>query len=231
MMKSRRDLKKNIMRKIKLESKKIDNKKLLEYGFTKKEDIYEYKKDILDDKFTVEIKIKNNKLISKLIEKEYNDEYLMIDIKDISGEFVGKVKEEYERVINDIIEKCTDIDIFKSKEAKLIIKYIKEKYDNELEYLWKKFPENAIARNKENKKWYLVILTLDESKLIEGKSGKIEILDIRYQKDSIESIIDNVKFFPGYHMNKKSWITIKLDNSIKIEEIYKLIDNSYNLTK
>ena len=219
------------MREIKLESKKIDTKKLTEYGFIKEENIYKYKKDILDNQFIVEIEIKNNKLISKLIEKEYNDEYLMIDIKNISGEFVGRVKDEYERVIDDIIEKCTNIDIFKSTVTKKVIKYIKEKYNDELEYLWEKFPDNAIARNKENQKWYLLIMTIDENKLIKNKSGRIEVLDIRYQKEDIESIIDNKKVFPGYHMNKKSWITIKLDNTIKIEEIYKLIDNSYNLTK
>ena len=108
---------------------------------------------------------------------------------------------------------------------------MKEKYNDELEYLWKKFPDNAIVRNKKNKKWYLLIMTIDESKLIENKSGKIEVIDIRYQKDEIESIIDNIKVFPGYHMNKKSWITIKLDGTAEIEDIYKLIDNSYNLTR
>ena len=219
------------MREIKLESKKIDVKKLTEYGFIKEENIYKYKKDILDNQFIVEIEIKNNKLISKLIEKEYNDEYLMIDIKNISGEFVGRVKDEYERVIDDIIEKCTNIDIFKSTVTKKVIKYIKEKYNDELEYLWEKFPDNAIARNKENQKWYLLIMTIDENKLIKNKSGRIEVLDIRYQKEDIESIIDNKKVFPGYHMNKKSWITLKLDGTIKIEEIYKLIDASYNLAK
>ena len=32
-------------------------------------------------------------------------------------------------------------------------------------------------------------------------------------------------------MNKKSWITIKLDNSIDTNDIYKLIDNSYKICK
>ena len=31
-------------------------------------------------------------------------------------------------------------------------------------------------------------------------------------------------------MNKNSWITIKLDDSIAIERIFELIDNSYNLS-
>ena len=35
---------------------------------------------------------------------------------------------------------------------------------------------------------------------------------------------------PGYHMNKKSWITIKLDESVETTTIFDLIDNSYNLS-
>ena len=31
-------------------------------------------------------------------------------------------------------------------------------------------------------------------------------------------------------MNKDNWITIKLDNSVKTEIIFELIDNSYNLS-
>jgi alkylated DNA nucleotide flippase Atl1 len=58
----------------------------------------------------------------------------------------------------------------------------------------------------------------------------IEAIDLRYQKEKIKSILDNKKIFPGYHMNKKSWITIKLDESLNIEKIYDLIDNSYKLS-
>lgn len=58
----------------------------------------------------------------------------------------------------------------------------------------------------------------------------IEIIDLRYQKDKIKEIVDKQKVFTGYHMNKNSWITIKLDGSVKIEKIFTLIDNSYNIS-
>ncbi|QQS35859.1 MAG: MmcQ/YjbR family DNA-binding protein [Ignavibacteriales bacterium] len=34
---------------------------------------------------------------------------------------------------------------------------------------------------------------------------------------------------PGYHMNKKHWNTIILDGSVPVKEIYKWIDDSYDL--
>lgn len=57
----------------------------------------------------------------------------------------------------------------------------------------------------------------------------MEILDLRANSEDIERLIDNKTFFPAYHMNKKSWITISL-NDIKDETIlYELIDKSYML--
>ena len=36
---------------------------------------------------------------------------------------------------------------------------------------------------------------------------------------------------PAYHMNKEHWITIVLDSPFPEEEIYNLINLSYDLTK
>lgn len=57
----------------------------------------------------------------------------------------------------------------------------------------------------------------------------IEIIDFRVpQLDT--SIIDNINYFSAYHMNKKNWITIKLnDCTIPIEKIFEYIDASYNI--
>src|SRR5687767_2164439 len=34
---------------------------------------------------------------------------------------------------------------------------------------------------------------------------------------------------PGYHMNKKHWITVQMDGSISDKLLYQWIDNSYQL--
>ena len=112
-----------------------------------------------------------------------------------------------------------------------IIKYVKEKYNDDLEFLWKKFPnKNAIWRNKTNNKWYGALLVISERKL-EIESDKIvEIIDLRYPKDKIKQVIDNDKIFPGYHMNKESWITIRLNGDMSTKKIFELIDNSHKIS-
>ena len=148
----------------------------------------------------------------------------------LHGEFVGKVRCEYEEKIKDIINKCTDSNVFQKSQTKEIIKYIKNKYNDDLEFLWEKFEDTAIWRNKENVKWYGLLMTISKSKLGFDSEEIIEAIDLRYQKEEIEKIVDNKLVFPGYHMNKKSWITIVLDNSVDTETICGLIDNSYKIS-
>ncbi len=34
---------------------------------------------------------------------------------------------------------------------------------------------------------------------------------------------------PGYHLNKKHWNTVEVDNSFPLEDLYSMIDHSYEL--
>ena len=210
--------------------RKINYDRLVEYGFILKEDNYYYEKIINDGVFKIVIEINKQKKIAKVIDLLNDQEYNLVDVKGATGNFVGKIKEIYEALINDIVDKCSDVDVFKSKQTIAIINYVKAKYDNDLEFLWQKSPKNAIWRNQNNRKWYGAVLVISKDKLKIESNEMVEILDLRYQKNDIKNIIDNYKIFPGYHMNKDNWITIILDGRVELEEIYQLIDNSYQLS-
>lgn len=212
------------------ENRKIDYQKLREYGFVKIANQYVYSTKLLNNQFEMIVNISDDMKTAKIIDSAIEAEYILVDIAKSSGEFVGTLREQYEEKLKDIIEKCTVSHVFKSEQAVAVIEYIKTKYNDELEFLWKKFDNNAIWRNKQTKKWYALLISLSKNKLGSIEDELIEIIDLRYQKNEIAEIIDNDKILPGYHMNKKSWITIKLDGSVDIQTIYDLIDNSYLLS-
>lgn len=215
----------------KLRDRKINYEELLKYGFKKENEKYIYKTKIQNNsQFEANIIISEQENYATLIDLENETEFILVDIETSNGKFVGQLKQDYDKVIEDIIIKCTSKQVFQNKQTKEVISYIEEKYGDKLEFLWKKFDDNAIWRNKQNNKWYGILLKLSERKLGIESDKIIEVMDLRYQKEKIESILDNTKIFPGYHMNKKSWITIKLDESIDIGEIFNLIDNSYSLS-
>ncbi|MBR1942113.1 MmcQ/YjbR family DNA-binding protein [bacterium] len=207
-------------------NKKVNSHKLAEFGFVDNK----YSTDILDGSFNLTVKIaENNEVQTELIEKDTGELYTLHLVEYVQGSFVGKVKEEYENILTEIAENCFEQDVFKSKQSKLIIEYVKDKYGDELEYLWEKFPDNAVCRRKDNKKWYLAILTVAKNKLGFESDKKVEIIDLRATTEEIEKIVDNKKYFAGYHMNKKHWLTIILDGSVLIKEIYDRINISYNI--
>ena len=99
-----------------LKNKLIDYEKLSEYGFIRKDGLYLYKTKIHNDEFEIRVVVENNKITSRLFDLSNEDEYVLVDIKDSFGEFVGKLKEEYENELQNIITKCTIPNIFKSEQ-------------------------------------------------------------------------------------------------------------------
>lgn len=209
---------------------KINKKSLLKYGFIQEDNIYYYEKDIMNNKFKVQTFIDNNTLNSKVIDNLTNEEYFLVDVDGATGAFVGQIKEEYENILLDIINSCTTKDLYEYSQTSDVLKYIKKTYHDNPEFLWKSDPRCGAIRNKTNNKWYALIMPLNKNKLNFNEDTYIEILDIRYQKDKCDEIVNYTNILPGYHMNKKSWITIILDGSLNNEIIYSLIDNSYSLS-
>jgi predicted DNA-binding protein (MmcQ/YjbR family) len=213
-------------------NRKADTDKLLAFGFEKNKEGYIYSVELLDGQFETRIVVgKNGKLRADVVETMTNEIYLPVKISGATGAFIGKVRAEYEKLLSAISEQCFFRDSFKSAGAKSVIRYVKNNYQDELEFLWPQFPKNAIYRRKDNAKWYAALLNLPRYKV--GLSGEedIDIIDLRIDPSTIDAVIDGKKYFPGYHMNKRHWVTICLDGSVPIKEIYHRIDASYALAK
>ena len=209
--------------------KKADHERLLKYGFIEENGKHHYQTKILDGQFEVYINVYEDKVFTKLIDVENECEYVLHTVSGAQGEFVGSVRRAYEEVLSEIRDKCFIEDVFKSQITKAMIKYVFEKYGDELEFLWPKTPCNAVWRRKDNQKWYAAILTVSKRKIGLDGDERIEIIDLRITPDEVEQTIDYKKYFPGYHMNKRSWYTICLDNSVSNEELFGRIDKSYQL--
>ena len=211
--------------------KTFDIHKAVMFGFVQSNNNYIYETHILDGSFLLQIIIvPDGNIDTKLIEKASGDEYVLYKT-NATGSFVGEVRNAIEAILTQVADRCYNTEVFKSIQAKEIICYVRDKYGDELEFLWEKFPDNAIWRRKDNGKWYGALLTVKASKLSLADDKLIEILDLRIKTEDIEATVDNERFFMGYHMNKKHWYTILLDDSIPTEEICRRIDGSYLLAK
>lgn len=210
--------------------KKRNEDKLIRYGFTKETDGYQYVTSVMNCQFLLYVFVDERGAVStKMIDCLSNEEYSLYKITSPVGSFVGEVRAVCEAVLTDISQKCYEPDVFHCGQTLAVIEYVREKYGDEMEYLWEKFPDNAIWRRKDNQKWYGAILTVSKKKLGLDSGEIAEIVDLRLYPEEMAGTVDGVKYFPGWHMNKKSWYTIILDNSVPTEEICQRIDKSYML--
>ena len=222
------------MRELKdfIKDKKIDFKKLEEFGFELKDNSYYYHTSLLKNQFKMSVKISlDNSIFTEIIDTETNEAYVLHLLEIKRSGYSEKVHKAYSEVLEKIKKECFENEIFKANYAKEIINYIKNKYGDELEFLWGKSPKNAVVRRKSSNKWYAVILTISKRKLNLDSDEIIEVINIHNSPEEIEKLVDYKKYFPAYHMNKKHWCTICLDGTVEVKEIYKLIDISYELAK
>ena len=215
-----------------LKNKTVIFENLKKYGFVKNKNYFIYKKNICDDQMELSVLIdEKGEIETKVYDLTEGDSYTLFLVENAMGSFVGKVKQEYEDAINDIIDKCYKNEVFKSKISKQVIGYVKTKYNRQLEFLWEKFSGNAVWRRKDNKKWYAAVLSVSKRKLGFDSDEIAEVIDLRIQPEKLEDLIDNKNYFPAYHMNKKHWFTIILDGSVPLDVIFDYLQNSYDLAK
>ena len=212
--------------------KTVNFEKLKEYGFAEAEGVYVYSAEIFDSQFKMTVKIDNSGDIrTEIFDLTAEEIYTLHLVSEASGEFVGRVRAEHDRVLEDIATNCFDSSIFGGQYSKKIVEYARERYGDELEFLWEKYPDAAVLRRKDNRKWYALFMTVAKSKL--GLDGEelAEIIDLRFDADKLQSKVDGERYFLGYHMNKRHWITMLLDGSVPLEEILNYLDESYNSAK
>ena len=210
---------------------KIDFDKISKYGFKKDKSLYKYSKNIMNNTFRVDIEINNDGIVKgKVYDLSFGDEYTNFRIEDSAGSFVGQVRDEFKNLLKDIRSNCFTRETFIYEQSNRITKAIKRKYGDEPEFEWEKFPGFATFRNKDSKKWYGIIMNLDKSKLDKNSTGEVEIIDIKLDQNEIEYLLKQDGFYPAYHMNKKSWITVILNNTLSDEKIMSLIEKSYSYT-
>ncbi|AVQ23455.1 MmcQ/YjbR family DNA-binding protein [Fusobacterium nucleatum subsp. nucleatum ATCC 23726] len=215
-----------------IKNKKIDFKKLEKFGFELIDNSYYYHTFLLKNQFKMSVKINlDNSIFTEIIDTETNEPYILYLLEMKRSGYSEKVYKAYNEVLEKIQKECFEDQIFKASYTKQIIAYVKNKYGDELEFLWEKSPKNAVVRRKSSKKWYAVILTVSKRKLNLDSDEIIEVINLHNTVEEIKKLIDNKRYFPAYHMNKKYWCTICLDGTVELEEIYKLIDISYELAK
>ena len=111
-----------------------------------------------------------------------------------------------------------------------IIDHITTQYTSDPEHLWAKYPEYTVFRNARTKKWFALIMNVPANRIGMRGDDSVYIIDLHIPPAFVSTILPDNMFMPGYHMNKKTWTTIVLDDRLSDEKIIPLINASFTST-
>ncbi len=208
------------------ERKQWDFSLMEKYGFVRKDEKYVYEKTILNGEFKTVVEVDaSGKVQGSIVDLSLDEEYENWKIASVRGEFVGKVREAYSTILEEIAANCMHPSFFVSAQANRVAEWILREYGDRPESVFRNAPGHGLFRHPESQKWYGLILTIDLAALT-GTKRNGEILNLKIDPAESGTIRERKGIFPAYHMHKQKWISVVLDGSVDDAFLFHLIATS-----
>ena len=209
-------------------SYQFNQEKARAFGFVENSGVWIYSCQILQSDFIMTVSITFDNVSFQVFDQETGDLYPQVHMESMRGSFVGSVREACMEILYQIRKACFDVQDFICPQTKRIMVQVQEKYGNQLEYLWEKSPDTAVLRHEGNKKWYAVLMKISWDKLEKCREGQVEAVNLKH--DQVADLLSKKGIYPAFHMNKRYWISVALDDTLSDETVLELMERSWNLT-
>ncbi|MBE6989183.1 MAG: hypothetical protein E7426_00360 [Ruminococcaceae bacterium] len=199
---------------------------LLTYGFQPLGDRLVFVKPLPEDHFEIILEY-DGALRGRIMDLAAGEEYINYRREGATGYSAG-IRQKFTDLLLDIRETCCRNQYFRSPQARRINESIGEAFGGQPEFLWAKFPSYAVFRQKDSRKWYALMGEVPRYKLdpASGDRADVEIINVKVNSDHIKDILAQRGYYPAFHMNKKCWVSIILDDTLPDEEILARIAGS-----
>ena len=209
-------------------SYQLNQEKASAYGFIENGEVWTYSCQILQGEFFMTLSITPDNVSFLVFDQETGDLYPQVHMESMRGSFVASVREACLEILYQIRKACFDVQDFICPQTKRIMAQVQEKYGDQLEYLWEKSPDTAVLRHEDDQKWYAVLMRIPWDRLDKGREGLVEAVNLKH--DQVADLLSQKGIYPAFHMNKRYWISLALDDSLSDNEVLDLLEISWNLT-
>ncbi len=205
----------------------INEEKLCSYGFVVKDGKLVYTKRMQQDSLKIIVEY-DGAIHGRIIDLDVGGDYTNFRRTDASGYSAG-IRKQFEDLLFDIREKCYRNLYFKSGQARRINEYIFNTYDGSPDFLWPNIPSYGAYRRGNSKKWYAIIGSVPLYKLDHTTDSRkeVEVINVKADSGKIKELLVQKGYYPAFHMNKKCWVSIILDDTLTDKVICTLVDDSY----
>ena len=109
--------------------------------------------------------------------------------------------------------------------------YVKKKYKAAPEHLWSRYPDYAIFRHADNKKWFGLVMNIRRKNLGLDGEDVVDILNVKLPDPRlVDLLVQEPGYFRGYHISRGNWVSILLDGTVPFEDVCRWLAESYVTT-
>ena len=107
-----------------------------------------------------------------------------------------------------------------------------------------RYSDAAVFRHPDNRKWYAIVMGIGRSKLPPKPAGcgpdglgalapdaAIDVMNLKANPAEIPALVREPGIFPCYHMNRKHWVSVALEDILPDERVMLLVEASREATR
>ena len=213
------------------EKSRINEAKLEAFGFLKSEYGYVIRIPFHDGEFRADITVRKDGTVhGTVIETEMEEEYLPLRVASQTSAFVSTIRQEYYDLLCRIREEAFDDQLFVSSQANRLAERIITQWNDAYDRPFERAKESVVFRVPGSQHWYGLVMRVERNKICGGDdSTLVEIINLKADDSEQEKLICETGIYPAWHMNKKKWISVLLDDTLKDDRIFSLIRTSRKL--
>ena len=211
-----------------LKGKKVRFDRLEWAGFQFSAGQYTYREVFMEGQFEAVIEVDEaGQLSSYIWDCEMEEVYTAHQVTAPAGAFVSQVREAYQAILARVVETCCIALPFFQEQSNRMAQQIKEQWGDLPDYPFAKLPTYGAFRHPANQKWYALVTQVKRGQL-DGSSDQelVEIVNLKVDSREIAELLSQSGLYPAYHMSKKTWVSVLLDETVDDSAIFALLEKS-----
>ena len=201
------------------------------FGFTTTEQGYEFRKTLIADELEARLLIDlEGKLTGQVVDIDLDEPYDIFRSPQATGTYVGQVREAYGELLSQLADSCYENQLFSSPQANRLVQFLVQEFSDQADHPFEKEPSYLSFRV--DGKWYALFFPLKGEKLgLDGEKADLiyDVVNLKVNPKQMDKLLKMDGVFPSYHMSKKTWISLVLDETLSDQTIIEFLSDSRSL--
>lgn len=211
--------------------KRLNPESLEAFGFRITDKGWELRKPLIDQELEARLLIdKEGNLRGQVVDVDLNEPYDTFRSTQARGTYVGQVRQAYGALLSQVAESCYEDQLFSSPQANRLTNFLTQEYSDQVDHPFEKHPDYLSYRIAG--KWYALLFPLKGEKLglDEEKADLIyDVVNLKVNPTQMDKHLKMDGVFPSYHMSKKTWVSLVLDETLPDQTVFELLSESRSL--